>query len=513
MMDNDGNLVATGTEAGDGNMWNTAVTDLGGALSAPDAQPVYTLDTLSDSALGRINSLTVDISPNTDGSHLRVYRVQAVEIQRPPPGASGNVIPPTVTVYTVKGDTMSITNSVATISDSDGTDFLTLSAADAAGRRRRRRRRRMQEAGVDTSDYHEAPFEQIDDEETVATAAQTTSLPSARVFNERLQFQASKHPLRWHDVSQTARRNLKDQDAALNAFVRRAPSDTSFVFELHQRGKGVDFNSHHHGIGDGSILSLPLCTDQGELHLFKLEQADTMKHLDGKFPMLKHFHATEVGGIATADITLTNAGVRAQIWVGHEERCYVDPHSTDRADTYTIYGANDHPEETDHEASVEVKTKLDDLQLQFVEPGSPNTQAATESTGKRRLTDKSDLIYPPPAGPTMLRTYDMCIAVSPAYVAYAETDCAGCLNLNDGAMGLILTTVARASGVWRRAVGVSLVLCKKQDLLVTSTACQTSSQTGPGYTSNAGCGPEECLCQPVVKTWDDVVARYLDDSR
>ena len=516
MMDNEGNLVATGTEAGDGNMWNTAVTDLGGALSAPDAQPVYTLDTLTDSELGRINSLTVDISPATDGSHLRVYRVQAVEIQRPAPGASGNAIPPTVTVYTVKGDTMSITNSIATISDSTGTDFLTLSAADAAGRRRRRRRRRMQEAGVDTSDYHEAPFEHIDYEEaeaeTVSTAAKTTGMPSARVFNERLQFQASKHPLFWNDVTQTSRRNLKDQDALGNAFVRRAPSDTSFVFELQQRGKGTDFDSHHHGIGDGSILSLPLCTDEGKLHDFKLEKADTMMHLEEKFPMLKHFHATEVGGIATADITLTNAGVRAQIWVGHEERCYVDPHSSDRADTYTIYGANDHPAEADHEERNEVQTKLDDLQLQFVEPGAPNIH--TEPGSKRRLTDKSDLIYPPPAGPTTVRTYEMCVAVSPNYIEYAETDCgdptSDCLNLNDGAMGLILTTVARASGVWRRAVGISLVLCRKQDLLLTPTACQTSDPAAPGHTTNGGCGSEECFCQPVVKTWDDIVAREPD---
>ncbi len=504
MIDNDGNLVQTGTEQADGERWGTAVTDLGGALSSPDVQPVYTLDTLTDEELGRISSLTVDISPNTDGSHLRVYRVQAVEIERPPAGASGAANPPTVTVYTVKGDTMVITNSVASIRDSSGTEFLSLSAADAAGRRRRRRRRRMQEAGISTWELPVAPFEQ---EMPVRRLFEEDMTARGNVFNDRLQSKLARHPLSWTDVSATARRSLHDQDED-RALVRRRASRTSFIFELQQKGQATEFDSHHHGIGEGSILPLPLCTDGGNLHYFKLAEGDTLpESLAVKFPMLKHYHAEELDGPATADITIGASGVRAQIWVGPEERCYVDPHTVGRADKYTVYSSRDLPEGdavVDLDSPEEIRIRLDQLHRDHLQTGP--TADATSTNSRRRMTDKSDLIYPPPPGPTTIRTYQTCFALSPDYIEFANEH----FPL-DGPMGLLLTTVARASGVWRRSVGISLALCKKQDQLMHAETCDMTVISG-----NAGCGVDECFCEPMQVPWEEVWAsdscRWKEDG-
>ncbi len=495
MIDNNDNLVQTGTEQADGERWGTAVTDLGGALSSPDAQPVYTLDTLTDEELGRISSLTVDISPNTDGSHLRVYRVQAIEIERPAPGASGAANPPIVTVYTVKGDTMVITNSVATISTAAG-ETLSLSAADAAGRRRRRRRRRMQEVGIATWDIPVAPFEQ---EMPVRRLAEEDMTASGSAFNDRLQYKLAKHPLSWNDVTATARRSLHDQDAEDKALVRRRASGTSFIFELQQKGRATDFDSHHHGIGEGSILPLPLCTDAGNLHDFKLTQGGVLPdNLAEKFPMLKHYHAEEIDGSATADVTISASGVRAQIWVGPEERCYVDPHTVGRADKYTVYSSRDLPEgdaAADLDAPEDIQIRLDQLHRDHLETG-PTADTDSTNSRRRRMADKSDLIYPPPPGPTMVRTYETCFALSPDYIAFAYEHFP-----NDGPMGLLLTTVARASGVWRRSVGISLALCKKQDQLMHPETCDMGVVSG-----NAGCGVDECFCEPMEVPWEEVLA-------
>lgn len=61
----------------------------------------------------------------------------------------------------------------------------------------------------------------------------------------------------------------------------------------------------------------------------------------------------------------------------------------------------------------------------------------------------------------------------------------------DGALGLIVTTIARSSGIWRRAMGISFVLCKKQAQLLLPNQCQADE-----VAARSGCGSdmEQCWC-------------------
>ena len=98
---------------------------------------------------------------------------------------------------------------------------------------------------------------------------------------------------------------------------------------------------------------------------------------------------------------------------------------------------------------------------------------------------------------TYVRTYSICIAGSPSYVAYGQT-----VHPTDGTIGLLVTTIARASGVWRRALGISFVLCKKQAQLLLPNACDVDD-----VAAKSGCaarrfdsdatwedGAEQCWC-------------------
>ena len=59
----------------------------------------------------------------------------------------------------------------------------------------------------------------------------------------------------------------------------------------------------------------------------------------------------------------------------------------------------------------------------------------------------------------------------------------------DGALGLLVTTIARASGIWRREIGISFVLCKKQAQLLLPNRCDASE-----VAASSGCGSSMELC-------------------
>jgi hypothetical protein len=103
----------------------------------------------------------------------------------------------------------------------------------------------------------------------------------------------------------------------------------------------------------------------------------------------------------------------------------------------------------------------------------------------RRLKDRSELIYPPPEGETKLRRYRICFALAPDYIDYANE-----VFASDGPMALVATTLSRASGLWRRAIGISLELCRKQGNLVSAKTCNHAE-----LNVISGCAASECWCE------------------
>ena len=262
-------------------------------------QPVYTLDTMSDATLSQLNSVTIDVSAARDGSESVVYRVSTVRIRRPPPGLSGRPNPPTITVHTVQGDKITVTNSIATVTDSAEAVLHTLSAAAAQSRRLRRRRL----LAGDADDVEEV----TDEVEDAMEAPVKPHVPGPHLF-----------PLEWIPVPTGQHRALQEEDAGGSAFVRRPPSNTSFVFKLQHMGKPTTFLEHHHGLREGSLLTLPVCARSGRVHHFRLKRSNLIpKDLQKQFPHIRVYHATEEGGHMTADVTVSTAGVRSQIWHQH----------------------------------------------------------------------------------------------------------------------------------------------------------------------------------------------------
>lgn len=155
----------------------------------------------------------------------------------------------------------------------------------------------------------------------------------------------SRFPLEWKQVHFSARRSLQDDSSP---FVRRKPSNTSFVFELAHMGKPATFHEHTHGIGIGSRLSLPVCSHGGAIHHFTLVNSDIMpKELQKEFPHIRVYNAHQDDGHMTAEVTISTAGVRAQIWHNHPETgltrelCFVDPHTAGKAHLYSVYHTSD----------------------------------------------------------------------------------------------------------------------------------------------------------------------------
>ena len=112
--------------------------------------------------------------------------------------------------------------------------------------------------------------------------------------------------------------------------------------------------------------------------------------------------------------------------------------------------------------------------------------SAEVTTGAhRRLKDRSELIYPPPEGEAKLRRYRICFALAPDYIAYAN----GAFP-SDGPMALVATTISRASGMWRRANGISLELCRKQGNLVAAKTCDPAE-----LAVASGCPASQCWCK------------------
>lgn len=296
-------------------------------------QPVYTLDTLTDAQLAKVYSLTVDISANQDGTSKLVYRVSTMQIDRPPPGLSGAVTPPTITIDTVMGDTIVVHNSIATVSGLQaggnvGQKYV-LSAAQAVNRRLRRRSRRRLELDPEYSGqelWEDEPESQV-----------PASAPADDFLASHAQAVLSKHALKWSDVSVREREFEASQRRSMKQappVVRRKDSETSFVFELSQKNMPTTFQDHHHGLREGSTIALPICNDGGKLHDFKLtlEPTPTIPpSLQKQFPHIRIYHGIEVEGSRSADITISTAGIRAQIWGGaNQERCYVVSQSRSR---------------------------------------------------------------------------------------------------------------------------------------------------------------------------------------
>lgn len=323
MEDNDGNLVGTGTPTSDGRTWNNRATSLGGALG-PDAKPVYALDQMDDEELSRIYSLTVDTSAAHDGSEKVVYRVSTIGIARPPPGASGQANPPTITVSTVSGDLITVTEGKATITDKDDNIKHTITG-EAARRRRARRlmaeeRRRLGSADEELLS-EEPPIEVAKPEELPAFELDIAGPPGhTLIWNDVTKLEEKRRRQRRVMLETYGNEYVKKQDG--RAFVRREESDTSFVFELEHAGMPTTFDKHHHGLKHGTILSLPVCHRQGKLHHFRLSEAETIPpELQAEFPTVRAYHGVEVDGHMSADITVSAAGVRSQIWCAIGSRC------------------------------------------------------------------------------------------------------------------------------------------------------------------------------------------------
>eukprot|EP01048_Picozoa_sp_COSAG05_P000222 COSAG05_NODE_6_length_45604_cov_26.489660_12_plen_258_part_00 len=168
-----------------------------------------------------------------------------------------------------------------------------------------------------------------------------------------------------------------------------------------------------------------------------------------------------------------------------------DPHTSGRADLFTVYGQRDQAHEDEGMEIDFVKTTIGQLNADFSQL-MENPEASSEhiEAMRRRLTDRSELIDEsrggtPPPGLTRVRTYRLCIGVGPAYIAFAKN-----LFPDDGAMGLIATTIARASGIWRRSLGISFVLCDKQANLLKEPQCDEAH-----LSSVSGCDGSQCVCE------------------
>ena len=96
--------------------------------------------------------MSVDVSAAGDNTEKTIYSVKDVSIYRPPLGRSGMQATPKVTVLTVSGDTITVTNGVAVTTDGEGTVKHTLTAVQASDRRRRRRMLKDDEPLVPSED-------------------------------------------------------------------------------------------------------------------------------------------------------------------------------------------------------------------------------------------------------------------------------------------------------------------------------------------------------------------------
>jgi hypothetical protein len=128
--------------------------------------------------------------------------VSTIRIQRPKPGMTGQLNPPTITVHTVLGDVITVHLSVATVADAAGVVKHTLSAAAGIGNRRRRML--GAENSTQPTDHEDGGEEE---EEPFAVSPLT------------------RFPLQWTLVPESSHRSLQEDD---DSFVRRQPSNTSF---------------------------------------------------------------------------------------------------------------------------------------------------------------------------------------------------------------------------------------------------------------------------------------------
>eukprot|EP00930_Biecheleria_cincta_P024188 TRINITY_DN17344_c0_g2_i1.p1 TRINITY_DN17344_c0_g2~~TRINITY_DN17344_c0_g2_i1.p1 ORF type:complete len:1333 (+),score=177.67 TRINITY_DN17344_c0_g2_i1:277-4275(+) len=270
--------------------------------------------------------------------------------------------------------------------------------------------------------------------------------------------------LTWTDVTDKEQaRRLSPGFQAEPGFIQRHPSETSRIFEL---GHGTDglpatFHNGHHGVKHGSVLKLPVCAFKGRLHTFRLQNSGLIPpELQEKYKEVMSYHAFEIGGDMSGEVTIGPEGLRAQIWVGAGEHvCYIDPHTVGRADKYTMYSYKD--------------PRMDRSEpfpkIQPMEQRGPNARRLTMLNGStlqsagRRLADATKLIHTPPAGKQSYRTYRLCVAISPNYLEFAS-------NQGTTAMAMLTATLTRANGIWRRVLSINLELCTKQGELLKTGA-------------------------------------------
>ena len=227
-------------------------------------------------------------------------------------------------------------------------------------------------------------------------------------------------------------------------------------------GAPATFREHHHGLREGALLSLPICVHGGRLHHFRLRRSTLIpKELQAKFPHIRVYHAQEEGGHMSADVTVSTAGVRSQIWHNHapgltKGRCFVDPHTAGRADMYSVYSHADLPDGMQpHDEAADTLDNIVKLKVEQMQGSGRPSEApldAQHGAHRRQLTDRTELIFPPPAGATAVREYRLCIGLAPDYIAYANE-----MFPHDGPLGLVATTVRAAQG---RLGALCVFLCK-----------------------------------------------------
>jgi hypothetical protein len=284
---------------------------------------------------------------------------------------------------------------------------------------------------------------------------------------------ANPRQLSWTDITESVAEGFSSPHHRrlafhheLEPFVRRAPSPTVKVFELshpefhtlsnNQKSHATHFRYSLLALGHDTHVDIPLCTT-GKVQSFHLMRSDFFgSELRAKFPDVAVFHGVSADDPeVTADVTLTPTGFRAQIWTP-STLCYVDPYSTGRADLYTSYSRTDRLQE-----GAEVAPRKA-YKLRNGPKKSPSLH--------RKLSSTQWNPKPPPSGNTKLRTFKLAVPTTPEYNDWAKQ--------HGGPMATATVSLARAMGIWRRTLGITMTLAPETAQLMTFTAADMTGFDG-----------------------------------
>lgn len=254
---------------------------------------------------------------------------------------------------------------------------------------------------------------------------------------------------------------------ALQPFVRRRPSKTVRIFELSHphvhtlSRKHENKSTLHHfkysalGLTPDSHVELPLCT--GGSHTFHLEHNNMNgPELRSEFPDVVAFHGRSVQDPSiTADITFTPVGIRAQVWTTHH-LCYVDPYSTGRSDVYTVYSRGD--------------SLLDGAAPKHTSKRRSG-QHQNPDFSERKLLSQQFNPMTPKAGAQQEYIFRLGLAVTPDYALWSQQ--------HGGPHSTVITTLARAMGIWKRSMGLGMELISHNSLLYSFTPAELNYQGDP----------------------------------